>query len=564
VAQPIVFGLMIAVTAAGMALAVAHDAMAIAVLAILGGFLTPCMLSTGRDSRDALFAYVLLLDLGVLAATALKRWRALDILAFFGTWMLFWGWYIQFRRAGTFSLGPTTAWVLGFFLVFLAGPVAYPLRSSTVVRGERLLMAAANGAVAFGWIHALLHPGHRLAFGLIGGGMSAAYLLLAVLIHRRNRPDSRASLAFFVLAVAAAMGTAHSELWLWLDVAGHHDCSRWVTSLVWAAGATALVIAAIHEASAWTFACGLVCWAVAASLCIWGYARIPMGQWKIVLNGRFAASCVTSAALAAYGGLMYRYGLRMVSSQRDTLRLAERLFGLSILALAGFCSAELWYWTASGGDLYVSRRLLVGVWCLAAWAALGLALRLRLAGLLVEGILALGAAFVIGQGAYHGTFRDAWVYLNARHMVCLFVVVTTLAYARACGRLPLQPQVQRSWASGLYAVGTVALLLLLSAETYEGFRSKVADPRHAEWLAQMAVSVVWGLFAAAMLVLGFMRHVRPLRLGALALFGLCAAKLAVVDLASVQQVYRIISFAALGGLMIGASYLYHSIERSKT
>ncbi len=35
-------------------------------------------------------------------------------------------------------------------------------------------------------------------------------------------------------------------------------------------------------------------------------------------------------------------------------------------------------------------------------------------------------------------------------------------------------------------------------------------------------------------------------------------------LASAQQVYRIISFVALGGLMIGASYLYHSIERSKT
>jgi uncharacterized membrane protein len=55
--------------------------------------------------------------------------------------------------------------------------------------------------------------------------------------------------------------------------------------------------------------------------------------------------------------------------------------------------------------------------------------------------------------------------------------------------------------------------------------------------------------------------VRSLRLAALGLFGLTALKLVLVDMAEVQEVYRIVSFLVLGVLMIGASYLYHRVEK---
>jgi uncharacterized membrane protein len=114
----------------------------------------------------------------------------------------------------------------------------------------------------------------------------------------------------------------------------------------------------------------------------------------------------------------------------------------------------------------------------------------------------------------------------------------------------------------LEITGISLLLLLLSVETYKGFLHEVGDLPRAPWVAQMALSILWGLFAAVLLAVGFARGVRPLRLAALGLFALTAGKLAVVDLASVQEGYRIISFVALGGLMIGASYLYHRVERS--
>src|SRR5437016_1901869 len=67
------FILMTLVTAAAFLLAVRLEAQVIALLGMLGGFLTPLLLSTGQDAPVALFAYIALLDAGALFLTRLDR-----------------------------------------------------------------------------------------------------------------------------------------------------------------------------------------------------------------------------------------------------------------------------------------------------------------------------------------------------------------------------------------------------------------------------------------------------------------------------------------------------------
>jgi uncharacterized membrane protein len=123
-----------------------------------------------------------------------------------------------------------------------------------------------------------------------------------------------------------------------------------------------------------------------------------------------------------------------------------------------------------------------------------------------------------------------------------------------------QPDEQLT-AKVLYGVGVALLFVLLSCEMYWYFRETIADRERARWVSQMSLSVTWGTYAIAMLAIGFWRNVRSLRLAALGLFGLTALKLVLVDMAEVQEVYRIVSFLVLGVLMIGASYLYHRVEK---
>ena len=64
----------------------------VAVLGLVGGFLTPYLLATNEDRPVALFAYTLLLDVGAIAVSRSRRWLALRYLALVGSAILYVGW----------------------------------------------------------------------------------------------------------------------------------------------------------------------------------------------------------------------------------------------------------------------------------------------------------------------------------------------------------------------------------------------------------------------------------------------------------------------------------------
>lgn len=75
------FALMSLVTAVAFFLAVRLNAQAVAILGLLGGFLTPVLIRTGHDNPFGLFGYVALLDIGLLAVALRQRWLHLTLLA---------------------------------------------------------------------------------------------------------------------------------------------------------------------------------------------------------------------------------------------------------------------------------------------------------------------------------------------------------------------------------------------------------------------------------------------------------------------------------------------------
>ncbi len=68
------FGAMLVVTAAGVAVAVLTSRQAIAVLAVLGGLLTPVLVTTDSPDERILLGYLVVLDLSVLAIARFRAW----------------------------------------------------------------------------------------------------------------------------------------------------------------------------------------------------------------------------------------------------------------------------------------------------------------------------------------------------------------------------------------------------------------------------------------------------------------------------------------------------------
>ncbi len=79
--------------------------MVVAVLGIAGGFLTPVLLSSGQDAPLALFGYIALLDIGLLAVALRQKWNVLPVLGCIGTLLMQVGWLEKFFVAEQYYLG---------------------------------------------------------------------------------------------------------------------------------------------------------------------------------------------------------------------------------------------------------------------------------------------------------------------------------------------------------------------------------------------------------------------------------------------------------------------------
>ncbi len=118
------FLVMVLITATAFLLAARLDALVVAILGMLGGFLTPVLLSTGQDNPLGLFGYIAILDAGLMVVALNKRWHFLTSLAALGTAFMQIGWAGKFFEAETYFQGDkifiALAALLGFNLLWLA------------------------------------------------------------------------------------------------------------------------------------------------------------------------------------------------------------------------------------------------------------------------------------------------------------------------------------------------------------------------------------------------------------------------------------------------------------
>ncbi len=121
------FAIMVLVTAFSALLAVMQNAPWLAMVAAAAGFATPVLVSTGSGNHIALFSYLAILDLGIMAMAWYKAWRPLNLIGFVGTFTLAAAWA---DRHYTDQVYPSTqGFLLLFFLMFTAIGVMFARRS---------------------------------------------------------------------------------------------------------------------------------------------------------------------------------------------------------------------------------------------------------------------------------------------------------------------------------------------------------------------------------------------------------------------------------------------------
>jgi uncharacterized membrane protein len=112
ISAPVAFGLLALVTLTAVLLSIRRDSLFIAVLGLLGGFATPILLSTNENRPIPLFAYLLLLNVGLAWVAYRNGWIILSALTLIFTTVYQWGWVATYLDAAQLPLA------IGIFTIF--------------------------------------------------------------------------------------------------------------------------------------------------------------------------------------------------------------------------------------------------------------------------------------------------------------------------------------------------------------------------------------------------------------------------------------------------------------
>jgi uncharacterized membrane protein len=173
------FGLMVMITAGAFMLSVKLDALVVAILGMLGGFLTPVLVSTGQDNPVVLFTYIALLDIGLLAVVMNRKWGFLTLLAALGTVGMEWGWAHEFFVLEKMNTAHCV--FLGFSILFLiAVPVAKRFKQAINFFSSAAMIPAAF-ALGFA-VYLIFNTAYRSVPGAIFTFIFVADLCVLLLV----------------------------------------------------------------------------------------------------------------------------------------------------------------------------------------------------------------------------------------------------------------------------------------------------------------------------------------------------------------------------------------------
>ena len=129
IAPTLGIGCMVLVTIACGVLSVKFNSKLVAILGILGGYLTPILLSTGSQNLGGLYSYMLLIGLGVLGITIYRNWYLVRALGFVCHWLIVTITLTVSYVEGTYhSFGLIMALMISFFLLFSFNACFYQIR----------------------------------------------------------------------------------------------------------------------------------------------------------------------------------------------------------------------------------------------------------------------------------------------------------------------------------------------------------------------------------------------------------------------------------------------------
>jgi hypothetical protein len=544
-------------------LAVRFNSVLVAVLGIIGGYGTPIMLSTGVVNFLGLYGYMLMLGIGVLGISYRKNWPLLNYLSFAATYALF---FTSMRDYETAYFWQVLPFLTAFFVLFSTMAFFHNMMNRVKSNLLDLLALFANAGIFFVTSFRLVDELYGQKWvAAVTLGLATFYIVHVYYFLVRRVLDRELLLSFTGLAaffVAVTIPLVLSRQWITVSWAIQAFVMLWIAGKLNSQFLRHAAYA-LYAIVLWRFLLIDLRTQFAVPLA----AGLPLMEYLRQLVERVVMFGVPIASLAgayrllnrppAAGGMAVEPGNDIRGWIRDKWAVRAALAGVVGLLFV-YAYLEM---NRTFGYLYPELRLpvltLIGlalcVYLLyefletASNVALGILLFFTfavLAKLFFFDVPAWGFTERMLYGGAYSARDAAFRFLDFGAVIAFFAV----SFALLLGHVEGSQGRKAGVLFGSLGVGLLFLYTTLELNTLlfaykPEFRSG-------------GISILWSLFALGLILSGIWKRVTPLRFIGLALFAVVAFKVFFVDLARLDQIYRIVAFILLGILVLSGSFVY--------
>jgi len=564
IGQALAFVMMILITAFTVILSISYNRVELAVLAILGGFTAPFLVSTGSGNATVLFTYILILNMGMLVLAYYKKWHLVNVIAYLATVLLF-GTWLSYSITTETTAKPVpyiTALVFAtlFYIIFFLMNVVNNIRLHRPFRGAEIVLLLSNTFLYYAAGMVILAHIHGGMFqGLFTAIVAVFNFIFAYVLHKNKYADRL--LIFLLIGLVLSFLSLAAPI----QLKGHY------ITLFWAAESVLLLF--LYQRSAiklMKHASVIVLFLTAISLImdwfkVYNYNMTGMPP---VLNSGFVTNAACIAAL-------YLYRKLLAKEQEEHFLPVIPLPHLQLLLNIAFITQiyatvqlevyfQFYHHVAPIATLmahfvnYVTLCILLYVTSKSHAMFRYIILVLTLMTFLVyigDNYTAIGFrnAWLAGEG--HGNYFGSYFIIPPVAIAMLYMIWKYI-----------KPMFSGKQVFLLQILNTLVVLFTISSLLDHVVVSVAAHPTadiqdivHSN--QKTGYSILWGTYAFILMFLGLKWSDKNVRIIAIALFGITILKLFLIDISSLSEGGKIAAFISLGVLLLIISFMYQRLKK---
>ncbi len=561
--QTAAFFIMIVITAFAVILSILYDKQELAIIALLSGFLAPFLVSNGSGNYVTLFAYLILLNIGLLTIAYNKAWRLLNFLSFFFSIVLFGGWLFSLRYdepQNTYKNGLIFSSI--FYLLFFAINVAHNIREKKKFIASDFGILLANTALYFGiGIYCLQEMNAGEFKGLFSASMGIFNLVATYFLFRKQKVDT--NILYLLMGITLTFISITAPL----QLSGNN------ITMFWASEAVLLY---------WLYTKSQLKIIQYSSMIIWGLMMISLlMDWMqvytfyttaltIVANKGFITTLFS--AIATYAIFLIRKQETETNSSLNLVpnKIFFRVSALVLLFVAGALEInhqfDYYHPYTNFNLIYLSLYTFAFFLIFINISEKKETLKIK-----QQYIIAMLTACVIFYLLLISTTFTTQAKLLTENKNQIHFMAHWLAAILFAGILYKLINFFRSY-SGLKNHTLIAwvlctiMVIFFSVEVHllanNIFYSAKNDLYEIQRVyIKTGLPILWGLCSFAFMWLGMRHKYRPLRIISLSLFTLILLKLFIFDIRNIPAGGKIAAFFCLGIILLIVSFMYQRLKK---